>query len=136
MLVGWCVDELDLGRKLAQILLVSEDVEGFFFGDVPLDGGVGAGGSHGLDLVFSDLEQSFFDAFHLACHGVGPVGALWFVRPVSFDGVGVAGAFGVDEGEAVELDAVDDVGLLDGDSGDLLLVELGAGGAKRGGLEG
>ena len=58
---------------------------------------------------------------------------------MSFDGVGVAGAFGVDEGEAVEaveLDAVDDVGLLDGDSGDLLLVELGAGGAERGGLEG
>ena len=58
---------------------------------------------------------------------------------MSFDGVGVAGAFGVDEGEAVvaiELDAVDDVGVFDGDSGDLLLVELGAGGAKRGGLEG
>ena len=139
MLVGWRVEELDLGRELAPILLLSEDIECVFFCDVPLDGGVGAGGSHGLDLVFSDLEQSFFDAFHLACHWVGLVGALWFVRPVSFDGVGVAGAFGVDEGEAVEaveLDAVDDVGLLDGDPGDLLLVELGAGGAERGGLEG
>ena len=55
---------------------------------------------------------------------------------MSFDGVGVAGSFGVDEGEAVvavELDAVDDVGVFDGDSGDLLLVELGAGGAERGG---
>ena len=133
MLVGWCVDELDLGRKLAQILLVSEDVEGFFFGDVPLDGGVGAGGAYGLDLVLGGLDESFLDAFHLACHWVGFVGALWFVRPLSFDGVGVAGAFGVDEGEAVvaiELDAVDDVGMLDGDSGDLLLVALGAGGSE------
>ena len=139
MLVGWCVDELDLGRKLAQILLVSEDVEGFFFGDVPLDGGVGAGGSHGFYLVLGGLDESFLDAFHLACVWVGFVGAFWFVRPAAFDGVGVAGSFGVDEGEAVvaiELDAVDDVGMLDGDSGDLLLVELGAGGAKRGGLEG
>lgn len=57
MLVGWCVDELDLGRKLAQILLVSEDVEGFFFGDVPLDGGVGAGGAYGLDLVLGGLDE-------------------------------------------------------------------------------
>ena len=138
MLVGWCVDELDLGRKLAPILLVSEDVECVFFGDVPLDGGVGAGGAHGLDLVLSGLDESFLDAFHLSCHWVGLVGALWLVRPVSFDGVGVAGAFGVDEGEAVvsvELDAVDDVGVFDGDSGDLLLVELGAGGAERGGFE-
>ena len=58
---------------------------------------------------------------------------------MSFDGVGVAGAFGVDEGEAVvavELDAVDDVGVFDGDSGDLFLVELGADGVERGGLEG
>jgi len=89
------VDEFDLGRKLSELLSIEELVEGFFFGDVPLDGGVGAGGAYG-----------------------------------------VAGAFGVDEGEAVvavELDAVDDVGLFDGDSGDLLLVELGAGGAKRGG---
>ena len=133
MLVGWCVDELDLGRKLAQILLVSEDVEGFFFGDVPLDGGVGAGGSHGFYLVLGGLDESFLDAFHLACVWVGFVGAFWFVRPAAFDGVGVAGSFGVDEGEAVvavELDAVDDVGLLDGDSGDLLLVALGAGGSE------
>ena len=130
------MDELDLGRKLAPILLVSEDVEGFFFCDVPLDGGVGAGGSHGFDLLLGCVDESFLDAFHFSCHWVGPVSALWFVRPAAFDGVGVAGAFGVDEGEAVELDAVDDVGLLDGDSGDLLLVELGAGGAKRGGLEG
>ena len=55
---------------------------------------------------------------------------------MSFNGVGVAGAFGVDEGEAVvavELDAVDAVGVFDGDSGDLLLVELGAGGPELGG---
>ena len=128
--------QFDFRWKFSLVLLTPEFVEGFFFGDVPLDGGVGAGGAYGLDLVLGGLDESFLDAFHLACHWVGFVGALWFVRPLSFDGVGVAGAFGVDEGEAVELDAVDDVGLLDGDSGDLLLVELGAGGAKRGGLEG
>ena len=124
---------------MSLVLSVPEVIEGFFFGDVPLDGGVGAGGAYGLDLVFSDLEQSFFDAFHLACVWVGLVGAFWFVRPAAFDGVGVAGAFGVDEGEAVvavELDAVDDVGVFDGDSGDLFLVELGADGVERGGLEG
>ena len=58
MLVGWCVDELDLGRKLAPILLVFEDVEGFFFCDVPLDGGVGAGGAHGLDLSLGGVEEA------------------------------------------------------------------------------
>ena len=126
--------QFDFRWKFSLVLLTPEFVEGFFFGDVPLDGGVGAGGAYGLDLVFSDLEQSFFDAFHLACVWVGLAGAFWFVRPAAFDGVGVAGSFGVDEGEAVvavELDAVDDVGLLDGDSGDLLLVALGAGGSER-----
>ena len=129
MLVGWRVDELDLGGELARLLLFEEIVECVFFCDVPLDGGVGAGGSHGLDLVLSHLKQAFLDTFHLSCFWVGLIGAFWFVRPVSFDGVGVAGAFGVDEGEAVvavELDAVDDIGLFDGDSGDLLLVGLGS----------
>ena len=95
---------------------------------MPLDGGVGSGGSYGLDLVLGGLYESSLDTFHFPCHWVGLVSALWFVRPSAFDGVGVAGAFGVDEGEtvvAVELDAVDDVGVLDGDSGDLLLVAAG-----------
>ena len=131
MLVGWCVDQFDLVGKLSEFLLFEQFVEGFFFCDVPLDGCVGAGGAYGLYLLLAYIDESFLDAFHLACVWVGLVGSLWFVRPLSFDGVGVAGAFGVDEGEAVELDAVDDVGLLDGDSGDLLLVELGAGGAER-----
>ena len=124
MLVGWCVDELNLDGKLSCLLSCPEVIEGFFFGDVPLDGGVGAGGAYGLDLSLSGVEESVL--------------AFGFCRPVSFDGVGVAGSFGVDEGEAVvavELDAVDDVGVFDGDSGDLLLVELGAGGAERGGFE-
>ena len=56
MLVGWRVEELDLGREFASILLFSEDVERVFFGDVPLDGGVGAGGAYGLDLVLSYLK--------------------------------------------------------------------------------
>ena len=123
--LGWCVDELDLGWEVVVHLPVPEFVEGFFFGDVPLDGGVGSGGSHGLDLSLSGVEEAVL--------------AFGFCRPAAFDGVGVAGAFGVDGGKAVvavELDAVDDVGLLDGDSGDLLLVALGAGGAERGGLEG
>jgi len=47
MLVGWRVEELDLGRELAPILLLSEDIECVFFCDVPLDGGVGAGGGAG-----------------------------------------------------------------------------------------
>ena len=134
MLVGWCVDQFDLVGKLSEFLLFEQLVECVLFCDVPLDRSVGSGGSHGFYLVLGGLDESFLDAFHLACVWVGLVGSLWFVRPLSFDGVGVAGAFGVDEGEAVvavELDAVDDIGLLDGDSGDLLLVELGAGGAER-----
>ena len=128
MLVGGCVDELDLGGELAPILFVSEGVECVFVCDVPLDGCVGAGGSYGLDLVLGFVDESFLDAFQFSCHWVGPVSAFWFPRPVSLDEWVVAGAFGVDEGEAVEaveLDAVDDVGVLDGDAGDLLLVAAG-----------
>ena len=107
MLVGWGVDELDLGREFAPILLVSEDVGRIFFGDVPLDGGVSAGGAYGLDLVLGGLYESSFDTFHLPRFWVGLVSALRFVRPSAFDGVGVAGALGVDESEAVELFTVD-----------------------------
>ena len=128
MLVGRRVDELDLDWELSPILFFSEGVEGVFFCDVPLDGGVGAGGSHGLDLVLGGFDESSLDAFHFPCHWVGLVSAFWFPRPVSLDEWVVAGAFGVDEGEAVvavELGAVDDVGVLDGDSGDLLLIAAG-----------
>ena len=58
MLVGWRVEELDLGRELAPILLLSEDIECVFFCDVPLDGGVGAGGAYGLDLSLGGVEES------------------------------------------------------------------------------
>ena len=50
---------------------------------------------------------------------------LWFVGPSAFDGVGVAGALGVDESEAVELFTVDIVGVLAGDPGDLLFCNKG-----------
>ena len=58
MLVGWCVDELDLGRKLSELLSTKEFVEGFFLCDVPLDGGVGAGGAYGLDLSLGGVEEA------------------------------------------------------------------------------
>lgn len=58
MLVRWRVEELDLDRKLSELLSIEELVEGFFFCDVPLDGGVGAGGSHGLDLSLSGVEEA------------------------------------------------------------------------------
>ena len=123
------MDELDLDWELSPILFFSEGVEGVFFCDVPLDGGVGAGGSHGLDLVLGGFDESFLLGGDFACDWVYlPGGALWFPRPVSLDEWVVTGAFGVDEGEAVvavELGAVDDVGVLDGDSGDLLLVAAG-----------
>ena len=79
MLVGWRVEELDFGREFAPILFFSEGVERVFFGDVPLDGGVGAGGAYGLDLVLSYLKQAFLDTFHLPRFWVGLVGALRFV---------------------------------------------------------
>ena len=52
------MDEFDLGRKLSELLSIEELVEGFFFGDVPLDGGVGAGGAYGLDLSLGGVEES------------------------------------------------------------------------------
>ena len=58
MLVGWCVDELDLGRKLSELLSTKEFVEGVFLCDVPLDGGVGAGGAYGLDLSLGGVEEA------------------------------------------------------------------------------
>ena len=58
MLVGWCVDELDLGRKLSELLSTKEFVEGFFLCDVPLDGGVAAGGAYGLDLSLGGVEEA------------------------------------------------------------------------------
>ena len=58
MLVGWCVEELDLDGKLSELLSTKEFVEGFFLCDVPLDGGVGAGGAYGLDLSLGGVEES------------------------------------------------------------------------------
>ena len=58
MLVGWCVDELNLDGKLSCLLSCPEIIEGFFFCDVPLDGGVGAGGAYGLDLSLGGVEEA------------------------------------------------------------------------------
>ena len=52
------MDELDLDGKLSCLLSCPEVIEGFFFGDVPLDGGVGAGGAYGLDLSSSGVEEA------------------------------------------------------------------------------
>ena len=43
---------------MSLVLSVPEVIEGFFFGDVPLDGGVGAGGAYGLDLSLGGVEES------------------------------------------------------------------------------
>ena len=50
--------QFDFRWKFSLVLLTPEFVEGFFFGDVPLDGGVGAGGAYGLDLSVSGVEEA------------------------------------------------------------------------------
>jgi len=83
MLVGWRVEELDLGRKLARLLPLEEFVEGFFFCDVPLDGGVGAGGAYGLDLFLTYIDESFLFLDDLSfCLTVSFGCGIWFFRPV------------------------------------------------------
>ena len=58
VLIWWCVDEFDLGWELVVHLSFPEFVESFFFCDVPMDGGVGAGGAYGLDLSLGGVEEA------------------------------------------------------------------------------
>ncbi len=58
MLVGRSVNEFNFHGELTPFLFFSEDIECVFFGDVPLDGGVGAGGAYGFDLSFGGVEET------------------------------------------------------------------------------
>ena len=60
MLVGWCVDELDLDRKLSELLSVEELVECVFFGDVPLDGVCGSRIADGFKSPQCPVNESPF----------------------------------------------------------------------------
>ena len=83
MLVGWCVDELNLDGKLSCLLSCPEVIEGFFFCDVPLDGGVGAGGAYGLDLLLAYIDEPFLFLDRLTfCLAVSFGCGKWFFRPV------------------------------------------------------
>ena len=69
--------QFDFRRKLPLFMLAPEFVEGVFLCDVPLDGGVGAGGSHGLDLVLGGFDESFLLGGDFACDWVYLLGVLF-----------------------------------------------------------
>ena len=77
------MDEFDLDWEFSQILFFSEGFEGIFFCDVPLDGGVGAGGAYGLYLLLAYIDESFLFLDHLTfCLAVSFGCGKWFFRPV------------------------------------------------------